>query len=174
MVSSRIFEKGQHVDPHKRKCSLTFGIWNKRYYCLHTNVILLVGIFSLDYTNPVIFRSRSFMYRFSYFCFIYILPVIVFISTNFFCLKTCWEACMSPTLCDPMDCSLPGSVHGIFQARILEWVASFFSRGSFLLRDQACVSCTAGNSLPTEPSGNKTEVKWHDKTLDRHSCLVKI
>ena len=36
-----------------------------------------------------------------------------------------------PTLCDPMDCSLPGSsVHGIFQARILEWVAISFSRGS--------------------------------------------
>ena len=37
-----------------------------------------------------------------------------------------------PTLCDPMDCSLPGSsVHGIFQARVLEWVAIAFSRGSF-------------------------------------------
>ena len=36
-----------------------------------------------------------------------------------------------PTLCDPMDCSLPGpSVHEIFQARILEWVAISFSRGS--------------------------------------------
>ena len=33
------------------------------------------------------------------------------------------------TLCDPMDCSLPGfSVHGIFQARVLEWVAISFSR----------------------------------------------
>ena len=36
-----------------------------------------------------------------------------------------------PTLCDPMDCSLPGSsIHGIFQARILEWVAIPFSRKS--------------------------------------------
>ena len=36
-----------------------------------------------------------------------------------------------PNLCDPMDCSLPGtSVHGIFQARVLEWVAIYFSRGS--------------------------------------------
>ena len=35
-----------------------------------------------------------------------------------------------PTLCDPMDCSLPGSsVHGIFQARLLEWVAIAFSMG---------------------------------------------
>jgi len=36
-----------------------------------------------------------------------------------------------PTLCDPMDCSLPGfSVHRIFQARVPEWVAISFSRGS--------------------------------------------
>ena len=40
------------------------------------------------------------------------------------------------TLCDPMDCSLPGSsVHGIFQAEILEWVAISFSRGSSRPRD---------------------------------------
>ena len=38
---------------------------------------------------------------------------------------------LCPTLCDPMDCSLPGSsVHRILQARILEWVAISFSRGS--------------------------------------------
>ena len=41
-----------------------------------------------------------------------------------------------PTLCDPMDCSLSGSsVHGILQARILEWVAVPFSRGSSQHRD---------------------------------------
>ena len=40
------------------------------------------------------------------------------------------------TLCDPMDCSLPGSsVHGIFQVKILEWVAISFSRGSSQPRD---------------------------------------
>ena len=39
-------------------------------------------------------------------------------------------------LCDPMDCSLPGSsVHGIFQARVLEWVAISFSRGFSRSRD---------------------------------------
>ena len=41
------------------------------------------------------------------------------------------------TLCNPMDCSLPGSsVHGIFQARVLEWGAIAFSRGSFRPRDR--------------------------------------
>ena len=50
-----------------------------------------------------------------------------------------------PTLCDPMDCSLPGSsVHGIFQARVLEWVAYPFSRGSSRLRDWTRVSRIAG------------------------------
>ena len=46
-----------------------------------------------------------------------------------------------PSLCDPMDCSLPGSsVHGIFQARVLEWVAISFSRGSSQPRDWTWVS----------------------------------
>ena len=46
-----------------------------------------------------------------------------------------------PTLCDPMDCSLPGSsVHGIFQARVLEWIAISFSSGSSRPRDGTQVS----------------------------------
>ena len=44
-------------------------------------------------------------------------------------------------LCDPMDCSLPGSsVHGIFQARVLEWVAISFSKGSSQPRARTMVS----------------------------------
>ena len=53
---------------------------------------------------------------------------------------------LCPTLYDPMDCSLPGSlVHGILQARIVEWVAIPFSRGSFQPRDQTQVSYIALN-----------------------------
>ena len=49
------------------------------------------------------------------------------------------------TLCNPMDYSPPGSsVHGILQARILEWIAIFFSRGSSWPRDQTLVFCIAG------------------------------
>ena len=45
-----------------------------------------------------------------------------------------------PTLCDPMDCSLPGSsVHGIFQARVLEWVAISSSWGSSQPRDRTWI-----------------------------------
>ena len=51
----------------------------------------------------------------------------------------------SLTLCFLMDCNLPcSSIHGIFQARVLEWVAISFSRGSFRPRDRAQVSCIAG------------------------------
>ena len=47
--------------------------------------------------------------------------------------------------CDPTDCSPPGSsVHGILQARTLEWVAISFSRGSSRPRDRTQVSCIAG------------------------------
>ena len=57
----------------------------------------------------------------------------------------CMHAQSCPTLCDPMDCSPPGSsVHGILQARILEQVAMPSSRGSSQPRDQTQVSCTAG------------------------------
>ena len=50
-----------------------------------------------------------------------------------------------PTLWDPMDCRLPGSsVHGILQARILEWVAIPFCRGSSQPRNQTQVSHIAG------------------------------
>ena len=46
-----------------------------------------------------------------------------------------------PTLCNPIDCSPPGSsAHGIFQARVLEWVAIFFSRGFSQPRDRICIS----------------------------------
>ena len=49
------------------------------------------------------------------------------------------------SLCDPMDCSLSGSsVHGILQARVLEWVAVPFSKGSSQPRDQTQVSHIAG------------------------------
>ena len=50
-----------------------------------------------------------------------------------------------PTLCDPMDCSLLGSpVHGILQARILEWVTIPFFRGSSRPRNWTQVFCIAG------------------------------
>ena len=54
----------------------------------------------------------------------------------------CLVARSCPALCDPVDCSPQGfSVHGVLQARMLEWVAIPFSRGSFPSRDRTQVSC---------------------------------
>ena len=54
-----------------------------------------------------------------------------------------------PTLCNPMDCSPPGSsVHGTLQARILEWLAISSSRGSSQPGDRIQVSCIAGGFFP--------------------------
>ena len=61
-------------------------------------------------------------------------PGFLFVCVHAKSLQSC------PTLCDPMDCSLPGSSsHGILQARILEWVAMPFSRASFQPRDGSCI-----------------------------------
>ena len=60
--------------------------------------------------------------------------------------------------CNSMECSPPGSsVHGIFQARIVERVAISFSRGSSQPRDQTHMSCITGGFSTTEPPG-KPEV----------------
>ena len=59
---------------------------------------------------------------------------------------------LCPTLCDPIDYSLPGSpVHGVPQARILEWIAIPCSRGSSWPRDQTQDSCMQEDSLLSEP-----------------------
>ena len=71
----------------------------------------------------------------------YLIVVLICISLIFRVLLT--QSC--PTLCDPMDCSPPGSsLHGILQARILECIAISFSRGSSQPRDQTRVFCFAG------------------------------
>ena len=73
------------------------------------------------------------------------------------CKKSCicaksLQSC--PTLCDPMDCSPPGySVHGIHQARILEWGAMPSSRGSTQPRDPTCISCGSSIVVTDEPLG---------------------
>ena len=65
-----------------------------------------------------------------------------------------------PTFCDPVDCSPPGSsVHGILQARILEWVAFFFPGGSFPTRDWIQVPCIAGGPFTIRTTREVT-FKW--------------
>ena len=69
-----------------------------------------------------------------------------------------------PTLCDPMGWSLPGSaVHGILQARILEWVDMHSSRGSSQLRDWTCISYISSMAITKTTRDNKC----------RHGCGQK-
>ena len=78
--------------------------------------------------------------------------------------QSCW------ILCDPMDCSPPGSsVHGILQARILEWVAIPFSRGSSRPRDRTLVSPITGRFFTVW-----TSREAHLKLLALTYCLEFI
>ena len=83
--------------------------------------------------------------------------------------EKCSVAQLCSTLCNPMDCSLPGSsVHGISQERTLEWVAIPFSRGSSQCRDQSRVSCIAGKFFTiwtTRTSAHKIVLPWTAKAL---------
>ena len=76
---------------------------------------------------------------------LFVLLICICQLSFFFFFSKVSVAKSCPTLCDCMDCSLPGSsVHGISQARLLEWVAIYFSRGSSQPRDRTWVSCVAG------------------------------
>ena len=87
-------------------------------------------------------NSLPFVIQFNHFSKIYYISCC--------CLVT--KSCL--TLCYPVDCSPPGSsVHGISQARVLEWVAIPFSKGSFQPRDQTLISCLVGRFFTTESPG---------------------
>ena len=75
---------------------------------------------------------------------------------------------LCPTLCDPMDCSPPGSsVHGTSQARVLEWVAMPFSRRSFPPRDWTWVSYFADRFCTIWAS---MEAPW----INKHKLIQNI
>ena len=73
---------------------------------------------------------------------------------------------LCPTLCDPVDCSLPGSsLHGILQARIVEWVTISFSKASSQPRDRTRVSHIIGGHFnlwakSKSPHGEKAIGIW--------------
>ena len=72
-----------------------------------------------------------------------------------------------------MDCSLPGSsVHGILQARILEWVVIPFSKGSSWPRDWTQVSYIAGRFFTAEPPG-KPNIKFNQRSEKMHKQTKK-
>ena len=81
----------------------------------------------------------------------------------------CSDPKLCPTLWDPIDCSLPGSsVHGIFQARILEWVAISYSRESSQPRDRTHRSCIGRRTFFLT-----TWATW-ETPLNEWSCLTGV
>ena len=88
-------------------------------------------------------------------------------------LECCWCAQLWPTLCNSMYYSLPGSsAHGIFQARILEWVAIPFSRGSSQPRDQTCISCVGRGFFSTETQGDPSLARYVSSSTP--GCEVEV
>ena len=92
-------------------------------------------------------------------------------------VKMCSVAQLCPPFCDPMDCSSPSSsVHGIFQARILEWVAIYSSRGSSQTRDRTPVSCFSlhwqANSLLLSHLGSPVYPKARGNILQTPCVLL--
>ena len=80
-------------------------------------------------------------------------------SNPYLCCCSVAQSCL--TLCDPVDCSPPdSSVHGISQARIMEWVAISFSRGSSQPRDRTQFSCIAGRFFTSWTKRRLFRVLW--------------
>ena len=85
------------------------------------------------------------------------MKIAIFIESEHEVAQSC------PTLCDPIDCSPPGSfLHGILQARILEWVAISFSRESSRPRDRTQVFCIVDRRFTV----------WATRELYSRSLLV--
>ena len=97
------------------------------------------------------------------------------------CVCACSVAQACQTLCSPMNCSWPGSsVHGVLQARILEWVSIPFSRGSFQSRDRTRDSWIAGGFFTTDPPGKPRKsslqcLSWQRpiKRLQKQDCIYR-
>ena len=88
----------------------------------------------LDMTEGLTFSPFSFFFH-----------KVILINRVYTCLLVT-KSCL--TLCDSMDCSLPGSsVHRISQARTLEWVSIYFSKGSSQPRDWTCSYCISSQVL---------------------------
>ena len=73
---------------------------------------------------------------------------------------------LCPTLCNPMGYR----VHGILQARMLEWVAFPFSRGSSLPRDRTEVSCIAGGFFTSWTTREAMDEMWHHRLRPEGRC----
>ena len=167
METSRYFRTGRTV------CTSNFSFpyleWNYQY---KKNYFMYSGVFSFFKGSRTWRMSKRIEYeRMSLFKMIRKLPSC---ETVFWIAR--WETKIMlslltvkvlvtqscPTLCDPMDCSPPGSsLHGIVQARVLEWIAISFYRGSSLPRDRTQVSCIARRLFAVWATGESHNVMNH-------------
>ena len=89
-----------------------------------------------------------------------------YIAEGYFC--RCLVAKLCLTVCSPMDCSLPGSsVHGILQARILQWAAFSFSRGSSQPRNRTRPPALQADTLPLSHLGSKKDTSGKVKKTNK-------
>ena len=85
----------------------------------------------------------------------------------------CAQSC--PTLCDPMDCRPPGfSVHGILQARVLEWEAISFSGDRPSEGSNPCLLHQQVNSLPLEPPAKPDQREQRHSVNTQRTCFYQI
>ena len=105
------------------------------------NILNLIFLSFLSFY--IVFSYRKYVFSCIH---IYIYTLVIYLCNYIIlCIVYVLVAQSCPILCTPVDCSPPdSSVHGIFQARILEWVAISFSRESSWPRDQTLVSHITG------------------------------
>ena len=109
-----------YIQAHQNACAWMLHPW----WSAHTSCVSSHGVVCVVFSRQV--------------------PPFSWVLSSLFSCCVCLLGQSCSILCDPRDCSLPGSsFHGILQARILEWVAMPFSRGSSQPRDQTQVFCIA-------------------------------
>ena len=131
-------------------CSLpsfsAHGVFSRQEYCSGLPFPSPVDLIPTQGSNPwllCLLHCRQILYLLSQKIKFIILTILSLQFENEMNWNKVAQLCL--TLCDPIDCSLPASsVHGIFQSRVMEWVAISFSRGSSWPRDQTQVICIAG------------------------------
>ena len=113
---------------------------------------------SFEMRHEITLRDKKNL--FSHSLFYAILWLVYFLYSQIHLSCVCVLITQScPTLCDPVDCSPPGSIHGILQIRILEWVAISFSKGSSWPRNQThyLLHWQVGSLPPAQP-GKPTSI----------------
>ena len=126
-------------------------------------------VWRLLYCTTVLFKILYYtIQKCSLYFLLYIAFYILFVQKLLYSLTQ-----LGPTLYDPMDCNLPGSsVHGILQAKILEWVAISPSRGSSLPWDQTCISYISALAGGFFTTGSAWKAPLQYSTILLYYCTV--